>query len=43
MGAVFLSQDGGTTVRVGPSIAVARAGDDNTTLTIARSASRART
>ena len=34
MGAVFLSQDGGTTVRVGPSIAVARAGE-NTTLTIA--------
>ena len=34
MGAVFLSQDGGATVRVGPSIAVARAGE-NTTLTIA--------
>jgi hypothetical protein len=34
MGAVFLSQDGGTTVRVGPSIAVARAGE-NTTLTVA--------
>jgi hypothetical protein len=33
-GAVFLSQEGGTTVRVGPSIAVARAGE-NTTLTIA--------
>ena len=34
MGAIFLSQDEGTTVRVGPSIAVARAGE-NTTLTIA--------
>ena len=34
MGAVFLSQEGGATVRVGPSIAVARAGE-NTTLTVA--------
>ncbi|WP_067052563.1 DUF7289 family protein [Methanofollis ethanolicus] len=33
MGAVFLSQEGGTTVRVGPSIAVARA-RENITLTI---------
>jgi len=30
MGAVFLSQEGGTTVRVGPSIAVAKRGDDIT-------------
>jgi len=29
-GAVFLSQEGGTTVRVGPSIAVAKMGDDIT-------------
>jgi hypothetical protein len=34
MGAVFLSQEGGTTVRVGPSIAVARA-RENITLTVA--------
>ncbi len=35
MGAVFLSQEGGTTVRVGPSIAVAKTKDDNITLTVA--------
>jgi len=35
MGAVFLSQDGGATVRVGPSIAVAKREDDNITLTVA--------
>jgi hypothetical protein len=35
MGAVFLSQEGGTTVRVGPSIAVAKREDDNITLTVA--------
>jgi len=34
-GAVFLSQEGGTTVRVGPSIAVAKTRDGNITLTIA--------
>ncbi|WP_243670010.1 hypothetical protein [Methanoculleus chikugoensis] len=42
MGAVFLSQDGGTTVRVGPSIAAAKTADENITLTVARSASRVR-
>ncbi|MCK9277309.1 MAG: hypothetical protein M0P22_04390, partial [Methanoculleus sp.] len=35
MGAVFLSQEGGATVRVGPSIAVAKREDDNITLTVA--------
>ncbi|BBL68871.1 DUF7289 family protein [Methanoculleus chikugoensis] len=35
MGAVFLSQDGGTTVRVGPSIAAAKTADENITLTVA--------
>ncbi|WP_292392774.1 DUF7289 family protein [Methanoculleus sp. UBA303] len=35
MGAVFLSQEGGATVRVGPSIAVAKTKDDNITLTVA--------
>ena len=35
MGAVFLSQEGGTTVRVGPSIAIAKTKDDNITLTVA--------
>ncbi|MDV4344095.1 hypothetical protein HL657_13155 [Methanoculleus sp. YWC-01] len=35
MGAVFLSQEGGTTVRVGPSIAVAKTRDDNISLTVA--------
>ncbi len=34
-GAVFLSQEGGTTVRVGPSIAVAKTRDDNVSLTVA--------
>lgn len=34
-GAVFLSQEGGTTVRVGPSIAVAKTRDDNISLTVA--------
>ncbi|WP_342771720.1 DUF7289 family protein [Methanoculleus sp. UBA300] len=35
MGAVFLSQEEGTTVRVGPSIAAYKTTDGNTTLTIA--------
>ncbi|MFA7199280.1 MAG: hypothetical protein WC093_08295 [Methanoculleus sp.] len=35
MGAVFLSQEGGTAVRVGPSIAVAKTRDDNVSLTVA--------
>ena len=35
MGAVFLSQEGGTTVRVGPSIAVAKTKDNNITLSVA--------
>lgn len=35
MGAVFLSQEEGTTVRVGPSIAVAKTKDENITLTVA--------
>lgn len=35
MGAVFLSQEGGTTVRVGPSIAAAKTKDDNVTLSVA--------
>jgi hypothetical protein len=35
MGAVFLSQDGGTTVRVGPSIAVAKREDGNIALAVA--------
>jgi len=35
MGAIFLSQDGGTTVRVGPSIAVAKRGDGNIALAVA--------
>ena len=34
-GAVFLSQEGGTTVRVGPSIAVAKTTDGNVSLTVA--------
>jgi len=34
-GAIFLSQDGGTTVRVGPSIAVAKRGDGNIALAVA--------
>jgi hypothetical protein len=34
-GAVFLSQEGGTTVRVGPSIAAAKTEDGNITLTVA--------
>ena len=34
-GAIFLSQEGGTTVRVGPSIAVAKTKEDNITLSIA--------
>jgi len=35
MGAVFLSQEGGTTVRVGPSIAAYNTSTGNTTLTLA--------
>jgi hypothetical protein len=35
MGAVFLSQEGGATVRVGPSIAAAKTKDDNITLSVA--------
>jgi len=35
MGAVFLSQEGGTAVRVGPSIAVAKTKDENVSLTVA--------
>jgi hypothetical protein len=35
MGAVFLSQEGGTTVRVGPSIAAAKTQSGNITLTVA--------
>ncbi|MDD3372443.1 MAG: hypothetical protein PHE39_02085 [Methanoculleus bourgensis] len=35
MGAVFLSQDGGATVRVGPSIAVAKREDGNIALAVA--------
>jgi hypothetical protein len=34
MGAVFLSQDGGTTVRVGPSIAAAKTANDNIALSV---------
>jgi len=34
-GAIFLSQEGGTTVRVGPSIAAAKTEDGNITLTVA--------
>jgi len=35
MGAIFLSQEGGTAVRVGPSIAVAKTKDENVSLTVA--------
>jgi len=35
MGAVFLTQEGKTTVRVGPSIAAAKTKDENVTLTVA--------
>ena len=35
MGAVFLTQEGNTTVRVGPSIAAAKTKDENVTLTVA--------
>lgn len=35
MGAVFLTQEGNTTVRVGPSIAAAKTEDENVTLTVA--------
>ena len=35
MGAVFLTQEGGTAVRVGPSIAAAKTKDENITLTVA--------
>jgi hypothetical protein len=35
MGAVFLAQEGGTTVRVGPSIAAAKTQSGNITLTVA--------
>ena len=35
MGAIFLSQEGGTAVRVGPSIAVAKTEDENVSLTVA--------
>ena len=35
MGAIFLSQDGGTTVRVGPSIAAAKTKDGNIALAVA--------
>jgi len=34
MGAVFLSQDGGTAVRVGPSIAATKTGNDNIALSV---------
>lgn len=34
MGAVFLSQDGGTTVRIGPSIAAAKTANDNIALSV---------
>ena len=35
MGGVFLTQEGNTTVRVGPSIAAAKTEDENVTLTVA--------